>query len=138
YTVGELAAALGVAPESVAPLVSRYGLPATGKARARRLPRETAEALHRRATVGKAVQTANYYLREAKAFARFLLDNGRIADNPFRRLRGGNVKLDRRHDRRNLNPDELARLLDAARTSARTFRKLTGHDRFLIYATACG
>jgi len=46
--------------------------------------------------------------------------------------------VDRRHDRRELEVEELRRVLDAARTSAQVFRGLTGPDRYHLYATACG
>jgi integrase len=42
-----------------------------------------------------------------------------------------------RHARRDLSPDELGRLLDAARASRRTFRGLVGNDRHFLYLTAC-
>src|SRR5262249_3165146 len=43
-----------------------------------------------------------------------------------------------RHDRRELTADELRLVLEAARTSLRSFRGLSGPDRFHLYATACG
>ncbi len=45
--------------------------------------------------------------------------------------------MDRRHDRRELDADELRRLLTVARASERSFRGLTGPDRFHLYALAC-
>src|SRR5262249_49395687 len=45
---------------------------------------------------------------------------------------------DRRHDRRDLSPAELAKLMEATRASGQTFRGLTGSDRFHLYLTACG
>src|SRR5262245_32593739 len=48
YTKAELAAALGVKPHSITPLVARWGLAATGNGKARRYPKETAEALQER------------------------------------------------------------------------------------------
>src|SRR5437773_3469731 len=48
---------------------------------------------------------------------------------------GGNVKTDRRHDRRELEADELRRLLAAARDSEHSFRGLAGRDRYHLYAT---
>jgi hypothetical protein len=53
-------------------------------------------------------------------------------------LEPGNAAVDRRHDRRELDADELRRLLAAARDSDRPFRGLTGRDRSHLYATACG
>src|SRR5262249_1284587 len=53
-------------------------------------------------------------------------------------LQGGNAKMDRRHDRRELAEEELHSLLAVTRASERMFRGLTGVDRFTLYATACG
>src|SRR5262249_59739500 len=77
YTRAELAALLGISVATVYELVRLHGLAAEGNGRARRYPKDTAEFLHARATRGKSAQTANYYLREMKAFVRFLLDDGR-------------------------------------------------------------
>src|SRR5262249_26535244 len=61
----------------------------------------------------------------------------RTGDNPVAHLDGGNAEVDRRHDRRELDADELRRLLDVTRQSERRFRGLTGPDRFHLYAVAC-
>jgi integrase len=37
-----------------------------------------------------------------------------------------------------LTADELRRLFDLTRNSARSVRKLSGNDRFHLYALACG
>src|SRR5205823_4689811 len=49
---------------------------------------------------------------------------------------GGNVRIDRRHDRRALSLAELGRLLESARDSAAKFRGLTGADRVMLYTAA--
>jgi integrase len=67
-----------------------------------------------------------------------MVKDRRMGENPFAHLEAGNAQVDRRHDRRELTADELRRLLAAARGSARTFRGLTGADRFCLYAVACG
>jgi hypothetical protein len=87
---------------------------------------------------GLSIQTRNDYLQAVKQFVRWLVENDRLDRSPFARLKGGNVKLDRRHDRRDLPPDELAKLLDATRNSSTKFRDLDGIDRFHLYLTACG
>ena len=61
-----------------------------------------------------------------------------MADNPLAHLSVGNAQLDRRHDRRELEADELRLLLAVTRDSDRSYRKLTGRDRYVLYATACG
>jgi integrase len=79
----------------------------------------------------------NFYLQAIKQFCRWLVKDRRMGDNPLAHLSGGNVRTDRRHDRRELAEEELRALLAATRSSERTFRGLTGWDRFHLYATAC-
>src|SRR5207249_3358072 len=71
-----------------------------------------------------------------KQFAAWLVQDRRMADSPLAHLAGGNVKLDRRHDRLPLTAGELRAVLEAAATSAEAFRGLTGQDRTVLYATA--
>ena len=59
----------------------------------------------------------------------------RSEDSPVANLQRGNVKLDRRHDRRDLTPEEVAALLDAARTGP-DMLSLTGPDRATLYRVA--
>ena len=77
-------------------------------------------------------QTSNHYLSAVKQFARWLVADRRTAVNPLAHLEGGNVKLDRRHDRRELSDDELAFLFGSVRTGGRR-AKLDGPDRELLY-----
>jgi integrase len=137
YTKAELARALGVKTSSVPSLVRRHRLQASGKGKARRYPRETAEALRALRVRGRSVNTSNLYLDAVKAFAAWLVERGRAGKNPLARLAGGNVKADRRHDRRALPLEDLRAILQAARQSSQTFRGLTGPDRAVLYAIAC-
>lgn len=136
YTRNELAAVLGLKPESVHPLVKRHGLAAEGNGKARRFPRATVEALRDRLNRGRGTQTANYYLREIKAFCRWMTEEGRLAKNPLAKMRPNNAQLDRRHDRRNLTAEELPRLLDATRASCQTFEGLNPEERHMLYLMA--
>jgi integrase len=138
FTLGDLAAALGIQSHAVKGLVRRNGLAATGNGKARRFPRETAETLRDRLSRGTSVQTANFYLQAGKQFCRWLVKDRRMGENPLAHLQGGNVKTDRRHDRRELMEEELRSLLSATRASGRLFRGLSGPARFALYATACG
>jgi integrase/recombinase XerC len=138
FTRDELAAALGVRPHAVRGLVRRHGLSATGKGKGRRFPRETAEALREHLARGASVQTVNGYLQAIKQFCRWMVKDRRMGESPLAHLQGGNVKTDRRHDRRELEADELRCLLAAARDSERSFCGLSGRDRYHLYATACG
>jgi integrase len=89
---------------------------------------------------GISIQTSNFYLSALNQFGRWMCSKRerRLLENPFAEVERGNVELDRRHDRRNLSPAELSRVLDAVKASAWTFRGLTGTDRYFLYYTACG
>jgi excisionase family DNA binding protein len=134
----EAAKLLGVSTAAVRAAVKRHGLRATGKGKARRLPRATVEALLERQGQGASAQTRNYYRGHLRAFGNWLVKDRRLGENPFRHLEAENAQVDRRHDRRELTADELRRLLEATRNSPRGFRGLSGADRFHLYATACG
>jgi excisionase family DNA binding protein len=137
FTVREAARLLGVKSASVGAAVRRNRLAAEGDGKARRLPRSTVEALQDRTARGPCVQTTNDYLSALKSFGRWLVKDRRAADNPFAHLEGGNARVDRRHDRRELEVEELRRVLAATRDSTRPFRGLTGADRYHLYAAAC-
>ena len=62
----------------------------------------------------------------------------RIGSNPLESLSLVNAAVDVRRARRELTADELRRLFVAARASARTFRGLTGADRYFLYLVAAG
>jgi excisionase family DNA binding protein len=116
FTPGETALLLGVSPAAVRAAVQRHHLDAAGSGKARRFPRATVEALVDRQGQGMSAQTRNY----------------------FRHVEAENTTTDRRHDRRELEADELRRLLAVARSSNRVFRGLDGRDRYHLYAAACG
>src|SRR5262249_59347759 len=97
----------------------------TGQGKKRRSPRATVEALQDRFARGASVQTTNDYLSALKSFGRWLVKDDRTGANPFDRLEAGNAAVDRRHDRRELEVDELRRLLAVTQASDRAFRGLT-------------
>jgi integrase len=138
YKAAEAGAILGITSRSLGGAVRRYRLAAVGLGKARRFPRATIEALQDRLCRGISVQTSNGYLTHLKSFCRWLVKDRRMPDNPLEHLAGGNAALDRRHDRRELTGEELVRLLEAARTSPQICCDLTGQDRYVLYATACG
>src|SRR5262245_10217638 len=76
-------------------------------------------------------QTSNHYLAAIKQFARWLVKVRRTAENPLAHLEGGNVRLDRRHERRELSEDELVHLLDSTRRAG-PVRKMSGPDREML------
>jgi excisionase family DNA binding protein len=139
FTPAEAAALLGVTREAVYKAVKKHRLPSgAGKGKAKRLPRETVEALAKRAARGHGTQAANYYLRALQRFCRWCVRDRRIPESPVAYLEGGNPKLDRRHDRRELPPADLIRLFEHTQASPSAFRGLTGIDRYHLYLAACG
>ncbi len=138
YTKSELAALLKVSLAAIPPMIRRHRLTVTGNGKARRFPRATAEALLALRTKGRSVRTCNYYLTALKGFLNWMVSDRRAGENPVAYLSAGDENVERRRDRRELEAEELRHLLDATRQSARSYRGLSGQDRFLLYATACG
>ncbi len=81
---------------------------------------------------GISVQTCNFYLQAARQFCRFMVRDGRAPENPLEHLQGGNVRTDRRHDRRAFTDDELRSLLKTLRNGSTRFG-MTGPDRAYLY-----
>jgi integrase len=140
WTKTEMARALGVQLPTVEAHVRRLRFEPiaedVGK-RYPRFPRAVAEAIQAQLARGIGTQTSNHYLSAIKQFCNWLVEDRRTADNPLANLTGGNVRLDLRHDRRPLSPDELVCLLDTAQSSSRAFRGVTGAERHMLYVLAC-
>jgi integrase len=66
-----------------------------------------------------------------------MIHNRRANENPVAHLSGLNPKLDRRHDRRNLDLEELRRLLASARSGQKHYG-LTGEDRAMVSGLRAG
>ena len=81
---------------------------------------------------GRSIQTSNHYLRAVKQFTRWLHRDRRTGDDPLHHLAMGNVKLDRRHDRRALTTDEMTRLVNAAEAGPNV-ENFAGPDRAMMY-----
>jgi integrase len=137
YVRKELAEMLGVKPSAVTPLLRQHKLEGVGNGKNRRYPKATAESLRALRSRGRSIKTTNLYLDAIKQFVSWLVQDRRIADNPLAHLSGGNVKLDRRHDRRALPIEELRAVIAAARQSDRSFRGLNGKARAILYSVAC-
>ena len=102
-------------------------------------PSRVVEFLGELRAEGKGIATANYYLVAVKGFTRWLWKDKRILADPLAGMsKLAGAEADVRHGRRDFAPDELARLLDAARQSGETFRDLTGADRFALYLFRAG
>jgi integrase len=135
FTKAELAAAVGVHPGSVARLLARDGLPATGNGKARRYPRATVLALQGRLFQGNGVATSNHYLTAVKSFTHWLVRDRRAPSDPLACLSRQNAEADLRVVRRALEPDQFAALIRAAH-AGRPLRGLAGADRAVIYQLA--
>jgi integrase len=90
----------------------------------------------REAESGLSAQSASFYLSAARRFVRWLSKKAPIASDLFDGLAGFAPQNDRRHARREVSPEELARLIEAARDSVTVIRELTGPDRAMLYLTA--
>ena len=140
FTSAEAAALLGMMPRTLRAHIRRHSLSVTREIERgpMLIDRDSVAALQERLCRGTSVQTTNQYRMHLKSFCGWLVKDGRTETNPVLHLEGGNIKLDRRHDRRELTAAQLSQVLDATRTSSRSFRGLAGEDRFMLYATACG
>jgi site-specific recombinase XerD len=81
---------------------------------------------------GRSIQTNNHYLRAVKQFTRWLHRDRWTGDDPLHHLAMGNVKLDRRHDRRALSSDEMTRLVNATEAGP-DVECVAGPDRAMLY-----
>jgi len=84
---------------------------------------------------GIGSQTSNFYLQAIKQFCRWMVQNRRASESPVEHLKGLNIRTDRRHDRRALEPDEIRRLLENTRNSRKRFC-MTGPQRTMLYRLA--
>ena len=82
-----------------------------------------------------SAQTSNHYLRAIKQFSRWLVRDRRMMGDDLAHLSMVNVKLDRRHDRRALEVDEIARLIAAAE-SGPVIEAVPGPERAMFYMVA--
>lgn len=82
-----------------------------------------------------SAQTSNFYLKAVKQFCRWMVRDRRAIESPLEHLKGLNVRLDRRHDRRSLEIDEVRRLLQAAE-SGPTILGISGPERAMLYQLA--
>jgi len=84
---------------------------------------------------GISAQTYNYYLQAFKQFCRWMVADGRAAESPIEHLKNVNARVDRRRERRSLEPDELRRLLETT-AAAPLLYGMTGYERYLLYRFA--
>lgn len=84
---------------------------------------------------GISAQTFNFYLQAVKQFCKWMVQDQRAMESPVRHLKGLNVRTDRRHDRRALEPEEMRRLLEATAAAPRRYGA-TGSERAMLYRLA--
>ncbi len=84
---------------------------------------------------GIGAQTYNYYLQSAKQFCRWMVQDGRAAESPIEHLKSINARVDRRRERRALEPDELKRLLETVVKGPERYG-MSGYERYLLYRFA--
>jgi integrase len=87
---------------------------------------------------GTSLRTCNSYLRSIKSFSRWLWRHKRRSDDPLCALESFNEETDPRHVRRELLPEEVARLLASAENRTRPEHNLPGPDRAMLYRLALG
>jgi len=90
-------------------------------------------AADRERNFGASIQTANYYLTATKSFARWLVADRRMPDNPFAGLKAEKVTY--RREVRTLSTEDFGKLIKATRKAA-PFRGLSGKARAILYQTA--
>lgn len=84
---------------------------------------------------GISAQTYNFYVQAIQQFCRWMVQDGRAPESPIDHMKKINVRTDRRHDRRALEPNEIQALL-AATVSSEVRYGMSGYDRALLYRLA--
>jgi integrase len=84
---------------------------------------------------GRSLATCNHHRAAIRAFSRWAWKDGRLRDDVLVGVTGYNSREDRRHDRRTLGMDDLARLIRAAHEGP-MYRRMTGPARALCYRLA--
>jgi integrase len=89
----------------------------------------------RNGDIGLSAGTSNAYLQAIKQFCRWMVQDGRANESPVAYLARINARVDRRHDRRALEPNEMRRLLEATIAAPRRYG-MDGSERALLYRLA--
>ena len=78
-------------------------------------------------------RTHNHYAQALQTFTNWLVTSRRLVGNPIVGLERLNVDVDIRHQRRALSPEDVAKLVDSARTSDELIQCYTGEARARVY-----
>ena len=81
------------------------------------------------------IKTSNYYARDFKSFITWLVDSNRAETNRLARFAPLNSETDDRRERRFLDADEFAKLIEATVTGP-LYRRINGVDRVMLYLVA--
>lgn len=84
---------------------------------------------------GISAQTFNFYIAAFKAFSRWMIRDRRATQNLVEHVETLNVRLDRRHDRRPLDVQEVLWLLVATHEAPVRYG-MTGPERAILYRLA--
>ena len=84
---------------------------------------------------GKSTRRINAFLTAVKSLTRWLTTHGKLPADPLVSVKKGNVKTDRRHERRPLTVEEF-RWLTSTTYNSPTRYKMTGQERALLYGIA--
>ncbi len=84
---------------------------------------------------GKSIRRINAFLTAAKSFTRWLTTHGKLPSDPLTSVKKGNVKTDRRYERRPLTVYEFQWLMRTT-YSGPTRYNMTGPQRALLYCVA--
>ncbi len=84
---------------------------------------------------GMGLCRINHLLTAIKGFGRWLYRNGRLAQDPFLQVSKLNASRDRRHVRRALTDEELARLIQTTAEGS-SVQRMPGPTRALLYRLA--
>lgn len=86
---------------------------------------------------GLSLETCNHHVRAMRMFSRWLHRNGLCRDESMLGLTTFNAATDRRHDRRDLTPDQAIQLIGSAEREPRVL-KMSGPERAMLYRLALG
>ncbi len=82
-----------------------------------------------------SARTFNFHLKAVKQFCRWMVQDRRASESPVSHLECANEKMDRRHDRRPLEPNQIRHLLETTKEGSKRFG-MTGYERALLYRLA--
>lgn len=78
-------------------------------------------------------RTYNHYLQSVDAFGKWLVSSRRLPGNPISGMERLNSEVDIRHQRRALSPEEVAQLVESARSSGECIQGYDGELRARAY-----